>query len=263
MAKKLSIVTINYNNAVGLQRTANSICTQNTKTDAIEWLVIDGGSTDESLAIIKAYGSNVDYWVSAKDGGIFDAMNKGLQQAIGTYIIFMNSGDSFVEGLLTPSFIHGIQGDIFYGDIYVLLDGKRTYSKQTQYPDFMYMLGRTLCHQSVFMKTALCKKYPFRTDYSLMGDWIQLFTILKQEQPEIVYIPKPICIYDAAGVSNQQTELRKQQRSAFLNTQYAAWELQGLAPIVRFRGRRYYEWVLSSLDRWRRQVVLQWVSRIF
>lgn len=263
MVKKLSIVTINYNNAEGLRSTANSICTQNTKTEDIEWLVIDGGSTDGSLDIINEHRAYIDYWVSERDGGIFDAMNKGLQQASGTYIVFMNAGDCFVEGLLTKSFIQGLQGDIYYGDIYLLLNGKRMYSKQTDYPDFVYMLGRTLCHQSVFMKTALCKKYPFRTDYSIMGDWIQLFSILKKEQPEVVYIPKPICIYDADGLSNKQAELRKQQRSAYLRTQYAAWELQGLKPIVRLRGRDYYEWVLSTLDRWRRQIVLKWVSRLF
>ena len=261
MDKQLSIVTINYNNAGGLKRTAESICIQNAKTEHIEWIVIDGGSTDESLDIIKFHNTYIDYWVSERDGGIFDAMNKGLQQASGTYIIFMNAGDSFVQGLLTPSFLDGLKGDIFYGDIYLLTASKQTYKKQSVYPDFIYMLGRTLCHQSVFMNTALCKKYPFQTDYSLMGDWIQLFTILKQENPEVVYIQKPICIYDEDGLSNQQADLRKQQREAFLKSYYSSWELQGVAPIVRLRGRDYYPWVLSTLDRWRRQVILQWISK--
>jgi len=262
MDKTLTIVTINYNNAVGLRRTADSICVENTKTAAIEWVIIDGGSTDESLDVIKAHSRDIDYWVSERDGGIFDAMNKGLRQANGAYVVFMNAGDSFVEGLLTPSFLSALRGDIFYGDIYLLSNGLRTYRKQTSYPDFVYMLGRTLCHQSIFMRTILCKKYPFSTEYSLMGDWIQLFTILKEENPAVVYIPKPVCLYDEDGVSNQQAELRQAQRSAFLKSLYGTWELEGLAPVVRLRGRSYYEWVMSSLDRWSRQVLMQWVSRL-
>ena len=96
-----------------------------------------------------------------------------------------------------------------------------------------------------------------------MGDWIQLFTILKYEGPEVVYTPRSICIYDADGVSNQQADLRAQQRSTFLKTQYSSWELRDLTPIARLRGRSYYTWVLTSLDRWRRQVMLQWISKYF
>jgi hypothetical protein len=95
-----------------------------------------------------------------------------------------------------------------------------------------------------------------------MGDWIQLFTILKQENPEVVYIQKPVCIYDEDGLSNQQADLRKKQREAFLKSHYSSWELQGVAPIVRLRGRDYYSWVLSTLDRWRRQVLIQWISKL-
>ena len=90
---KYSIITINYNNADGLRRTIESVVSQ-TYAD-YEYLIIDGGSTDGSVNAIKEYEDKISYWVSEKDGGIYNAMNKGVKVAHGEYLIFMNSGDVF------------------------------------------------------------------------------------------------------------------------------------------------------------------------
>ena len=87
----LSIITINYNNSDGLQRTIESVLSQ-TWTD-FEWIVIDGGSTDGSLDIIKKHASHFSFWCSEPDTGIYNAMNKGITHAKGEYLNFMNSGD--------------------------------------------------------------------------------------------------------------------------------------------------------------------------
>ena len=90
---KYSIITINYNNADGLRRTIESVVSQ-TYAD-YEYLIIDGGSTDGSVNAIKEYEDKISYWVSEKDGGIYNAMNKGVKVAHGEYLIFMDSGDVF------------------------------------------------------------------------------------------------------------------------------------------------------------------------
>src|SRR5574344_2490955 len=90
---KLSIITINYNNAEGLEKTIKSVINQ-TFTD-YEYIIIDGGSTDGSTDIIKKYRENIDYWVSESDKGIYKAMNKGITYTHGEYLNFMNSGDCF------------------------------------------------------------------------------------------------------------------------------------------------------------------------
>ena len=87
---KLSIITVNYNDAKGLERTILSVISQ-TKHN-FEFIVIDGGSTDGSIDVIKKYEGNINYWVSEPDGGIYQGMNKGLRQAKGDYVNFMNSG---------------------------------------------------------------------------------------------------------------------------------------------------------------------------
>ena len=90
---KLSIITVNKNNALGLEQTALSIICQ-IFTD-FEWIVIDGASGDNSINIIKKYEYKMKYWVSEADSGIYSAMNKGILQAAGTYCLFLNSGDWF------------------------------------------------------------------------------------------------------------------------------------------------------------------------
>ena len=90
---KLSIITVNYNNCQGLERTINSIAKQSYRD--IEYIVIDGGSIDDSVEIIKKNESVISLWVSEKDNGIYNAMNKGIKYATGEWIIMMNAGDIF------------------------------------------------------------------------------------------------------------------------------------------------------------------------
>ena len=93
--KKISIITINYNNCEGLRRTIESVVNQTCRD--FEYIIIDGGSTDGSVDVIKRYADNIDYWVSEPDKGIYNAMNKGIRMATGDYVQILNSGDMFVR----------------------------------------------------------------------------------------------------------------------------------------------------------------------
>lgn len=251
--KKLSIVTINYNNVSGLITTLESICKETLPRNLVEFIVIDGGSSDGSIGVINDYESYISFWLSEKDKGIFHAMNKGLSKATGEYVIFMNSGDSFIIDVLTETFIQQLgSADIYYGDVIVQVGEKSSSIKQTSSLDFLYMLGKTICHQSVFMKTTLCMKYSFTEDkdYSITGDWIQLFSMLKLEKLVVSYLNQPICIYNGEGQSEQFKELRQQQRNKYLEEFYSHWELNQLKELHRFRNRQYYNLVIRSLDRY-------------
>ena len=91
----LSVITINYNNAEGLNRTIQSIDTQTWKE--FEYIVIDGASNDGSIDVIKRFESIIDLWISEPDTGVFNAMNKGIKKAKGDYLLFLNSGDFLVD----------------------------------------------------------------------------------------------------------------------------------------------------------------------
>ena len=92
---KYSIITVNYNNKEGLRRTIESVIHQTYRD--FEYIVIDGGSTDDSAEVLKEYDKDIDYWVSEPDGGIYQGMNKGIRKAQGEYLNFMNSGDCFYD----------------------------------------------------------------------------------------------------------------------------------------------------------------------
>ena len=92
---KYSIITVNFNNKEGLRKTIESVIRQSFRD--FEYIVIDGGSTDGSADILKEYDAQIDYWVSEPDKGIYNAMNKGIVQAKGEYLNFMNSGDYFYD----------------------------------------------------------------------------------------------------------------------------------------------------------------------
>jgi len=169
---KLSIITINYNNASGLKRTIESIvpyCSQD-----IEYIVIDGGSSDNSVEYIKEYAGNINYWVSEPDNGIFHAMNKGLARSSGEYLLFMNSGDILNEGIDFTSVISRLSGeDIIYYDIIVADEANNKYIHPSHsYLDFKFFAERSLPHQATFIRKNVLSEYGgYNENMKIGSDW--------------------------------------------------------------------------------------------
>jgi glycosyltransferase involved in cell wall biosynthesis len=259
----LSIITINRNNKIGLEKTLTSIYPDNAIE--VEHIIIDGNSQDGSVELIEEYAAKYPInWVTESDSGIFNAMNKGLNLIHGDYVIFMNSGDAFCEGVLTSELLETIMKyDLTYGDIFVSVGNVVQQTKQTEKLDFLYMMGKTICHQSIFMKSKLCKKYKFTEDdeFSLMGDWIQLFEILKNEKVWINKIDRYICIYDGVGQSEKYADTRHFQRRMFLERHYGPWELESLLPMNRLRNRKYFSMIMKSLDSYKYSYLLNIINR--
>src|SRR5574344_525947 len=120
---KLSIITINNNDAAGLEKTIKSIINQ-TFTD-YEYIIIDGGSTDESVEVIKKYTEHIDYWVSEPDKGIYNAMNKGINQTEGEYLNFLNSGDTYYDNNVLNKIKDWLNYDIVAGQC--IIDNRKEY----------------------------------------------------------------------------------------------------------------------------------------
>ena len=127
---KLSIVTINRNNAFGLERTLQSIVNQTYKE--FEYIIVDGASTDDSVTVIKKYVSEIAHlkWVSEPDKGIYNAMNKGIRMATGDYIQILNSADCLAAPEVTERMLTKLEKagnpSIFYGNmVKAFPDGKR------------------------------------------------------------------------------------------------------------------------------------------
>ena len=131
---KLSIITVNLNNRIGLERTINSVVSQTFKD--FEWIVIDGGSTDGSKELITQYANHFAYWVSEPDKGIYNAMNKGIKVAKGEYLLFLNSGDWIIDERVAQDFIEtSISADIISGDVCLVYDENTMPIKKSPSPE--------------------------------------------------------------------------------------------------------------------------------
>jgi glycosyltransferase involved in cell wall biosynthesis len=176
---KISVITINYNDAIGLEKTIISVLNQ-VPMD-FEFIIIDGNSKDGSKDVIEEYQDKLTYWVSEPDSGIYNAMNKGINRATGNYLLFMNSGDELVDDAnILKICQEKLQEDIVAFDCFLDKDnqivGRRTHIEQ---PTFFYVFRNGFKHQSTFIKRSLFGKLGlYNENYKIAGDyefWIRCF----------------------------------------------------------------------------------------
>lgn len=148
--RKFSIITINYNNKEGLRKTIESVVGQSFRD--FEYIIIDGGSTDGSIEVIKEYAGKVDYWVSEPDKGIYHAMNKGVLQAHGEYLNFMNSGDEFYNNGVLQEVAPSLDSDIVVGKI---VHGTEVWGFHKEDITLMDLIRGTVLHQASFFRKEL------------------------------------------------------------------------------------------------------------
>lgn len=173
---KLSIITINYNNRSGLQKTADSVVSQTFKD--FEWIVIDGGSSDGSRDLIELHKNDITYWVSEPDNGIYNAMNKGVARANGDYCLFLNSGDRLHNMDVISTVFPILDGTDFISGDEWHVDAGYSYYKTNKNPNQVsdyHMLVGILWHQCTFIRTQLLKEHPYDESLKIAADWEEMF----------------------------------------------------------------------------------------
>jgi glycosyltransferase involved in cell wall biosynthesis len=197
----ITIITVVFNGEKELEETILSVINQTYKN--LEYIIIDGASTDGTLEIVKKYDENIDYWVSEPDDGIYDAMNKGTKLASGEWVNFMNSGDLFYGNKIVNTINSFINDDIdlIYGD--VLLDDGKIYRMPKKIGQFYFLMEHMICHQSIFVRQKYLKLYPFNIKYNICADRDWLHKII-DKGAVIRYIPVTICKYDRSGISSNR-----------------------------------------------------------
>ncbi len=211
----VSIITINYNNAKGLERTFHSVFNQTNKD--FEYIVIDGNSTDGSKNIILQNESKIGYSISEPDKGIYDAMNKGIAKAKGDYILFLNSGDY----LLDPNTIENVKSelhtfDVISGDL-ILEEKNQTkhYLKSIDEIEISHFLNISLYHQATFISKKMFEVYGLYDEtFKLGGDYEFFIRIFFKFNATYKHINKPISYFVADGISNNPlySEINKSER---------------------------------------------------
>ena len=226
---KLSIVTINYNNAEGLRRTLASVASQTYR--GIEHIVVDGASADGSVNVIREYDALnsssenplVVSWSSEPDNGIYNAMNKGIKRASGDYIQILNSGDilasdDVVEKMLAALEVNG-NPDFLYGNMVKkdyssgIVVGK---SEKVEHSLRQYYSG-TMNHDCCYINRRLYEKYGFYDEsLKIVSDWKWFLQAIGMGDVRPIYVDIDVTIFDASGISETNMELRDRERRRVL-----------------------------------------------
>jgi len=213
-ALKLSIITINLNNALGLKITIQSIVNQSF-TD-FELIIIDGGSQDSSVDIINSFCKRIRYWVSEPDKGIYHAMNKGISQSSGEYCFFLNSGDYLVDTkVFEKVFEKNPVEDILFGNLFVTINEKvigEAYGLKNL--TFSDVFANTIKHQAAFIKRSLFDSFGmYNEQRRIIADWEFFIKTLGLGNVSFMYLDLFIAFFDNKGLSNQNTEVVNRERS--------------------------------------------------
>lgn len=237
-----SIITSTLNNLGGLKATAASLKSQ--KYQNFEWLVADGDSSDGTQAFLEDTDS---LWLSQKDAGIYDAWNKIMGTALGDYLIFLPAGDRLFDENILDIYAQAItdfkRPDFIYGDALESFGEDCVYKKARPYRDIKNGIF-THVPAMVFHRRII-NKLVFDTSYSVAADYKFLIEALRKAGPRVMYMPTPLCIYEAGGFSQinaaqgrqEQFDIRRELRvsgrlenSQIMLRQFMAWQLRTYFP---------------------------------
>lgn len=227
MNPKLSVITIVYNNLKDIERTMLSVLNQTYSN--IEYIIIDGASTDGTKEIIENYRSRVAHFISEQDKGIYDAMNKGLAMASGDYVLFMNSGDEiYAPETVAEVFAAAPSGDIYYGETEMFDEnwnslGQRRHRAPEHFDWHSFKFGMNISHQAIYIKRSLTEEFDLRYKYSSDIDWILKAA---KKSSNIVNTHMYVAKYLVGGISKKKHWASLKERFKILSHYY------GLIPNV-------------------------------
>lgn len=223
----LSVITVVYNNVRDIERTMLSVLTQTYPN--IEYIIVDGLSTDGTLKIIKRYRNLLQKVFSEKDEGIYDAMNKGLAAATGDYVIFMNSGDEFYDNdTVERVFESAPNADIYYGETEMINEegeslGRRRHGAPEQFTWESFKYGMNVSHQAIYVRRKIALAFDLHYKLSADIDWI---IQAAARADKIVNVNRYVAKYLVGGMSKTKHRKSLIERFNIMNKYY------GLFPTI-------------------------------
>lgn len=221
----LSIITINRNNAINLEKTILSVSKQSQSN--FEYIIVDGASNDDSVSIIKRYSSEFGErfkWISEPDSGIYNAMNKGIGMAMGEYVQFLNSGDCLASDTVVEKMFKAIENynhpSILYGNMLKSMPDGSTLRDRCfagQDISFLGFYNGTLNHSPAYIRKDLFQRYGvYDESLRIVSDWkwYMQAIIFGKEKP--VYTDIDVTLFDMTGISETNKELDKAERKKVL-----------------------------------------------
>lgn len=217
---KLSIITINFNDAAGLEKTIQSVVNQTYKD--FEYIVIDGASTDGSVDIIKKYSDKLTHWISEPDTGIYNAMNKGTRLAQGEYCLYLNSGDFLAaDDVLEKAFSHNFTEDIV-SCICLDFDEKRECLKvPPRNVSLFTFMGGSLPHPTSFIKRELLNRLGgYNESYRIMSDWCFFLDAVVVQNCSYRTLNVLLSKFNCFGISSTSSVIETEKTKEYMMTKF-------------------------------------------
>jgi len=248
----VSIITIVFNDVSTIEKTILSVIGQTYKN--IEYIIIDGGSTDGTVNIVKKYAGKISFWSSEPDNGIYDAMNKGIRKASGTWINFMNSGDYFYNNRVVEDSIAAIPNNKKYKIVYGNFIWKSEKTENFIIAKTGVKMHYTMpsCHQSFFIDTQLHKENLYDTNYRIAADF-DFLCKMKCQGIRFLKIPVTVAVYQSGGLSENLSEIKGEEFNAVFHK-------YNKAPMSW-----WYQYIVSSKlfdSGWRAYYMTTWIKKI-
>jgi len=227
---KISIITVVWNNKETIKDAIDSVLSQTYKN--IEYIVVDGASSDGTVEIVQSYGDKINTFVSEKDKGIYDAMNKGIKLATGDVIGILNSDDFYENNKVIEKIVDIFNNkncDAIYGDL-IYVDSKNInkivrYWKSKLYKKGLFQKGWHPAHPTFFVKKEIYEKYGlFNLDFKIAADYEIMLRFIEKHKIKIYYVPEVLVKMRMGGESNQSV---KNIIKANIES-YKAWQINNL-----------------------------------
>lgn len=217
---KISIITVCFNSVKTIEQTIDSVVTQTYPN--IEYIIIDGGSTDGTVDIIRKYKDRISYWVSEHDRGIYDAMNKGICVATGEYIQFLGSDDCLVANNIIRNVADLLERDsdidLLSGTVWMVdeeLKIQYLWNNEFTYDDVYN--GYMIHHQGMFTRTKILKERLFETSYKIVSDYEFFLYAYFNDNIKKEYSKLPIAFYSLSGISASADEEKWGEHEIVMN----------------------------------------------
>lgn len=272
----LSIITINYNNAEGLRKTLASVASQTYPY--IEHIIVDGGSTDNSVEVIREYESTLALsphcliasrlkWLSEKDSGIYNAMNKGIRMATGDYIEILNSGDMLFDAYVTQRMSEHLEQinsqhekpiGILYGNMTKVNASGQVVGKSgyTEY-SLRQFYSSTLNHDCAYIRRDLFEQYGlYDENLKIVSDWKWYLQAIGLGRVKPEYVDVDVTIFDDGGISETNLALRNKERRQVLE------ELLPPAVLWDYDTHAFEMEQMNRLRRWKLYPLVYFMERV-
>lgn len=236
---KISVITVCYNSEKTIETTIKSVVEQTYEN--IEYIIIDGKSSDNTLNIIEQYKDKISKIVSEKDNGIYDAMNKGIAESSGEYLFFLNADDSFYDKLVIEKIVKQLsikETDFIYGNLNTVNIAKRTsFIKKQNKLNKIYLLKNTPCQPTLFASRAVFKKCGgFSTKHKIVSDYEWILKAILEYKVSCQYVDITISNFNIGGISTnpEQNKLHDAERDEVINKYFTPFERKSYELISKY-----------------------------